>query len=105
MFLGERKLLEGFRPRIKLMRCMFLESVPAPLWRMAGRKTRARAGHRLRALAPPSLPKQVAQAGLGDRAGAGEGTSQRNIQVTMTGSGDGLKGAGEGGATSRIAGV
>lgn len=36
---------------------------------------------------------------------AGEGTSQRNIQVTMTGSGDGLKGAGEGGATSRIAGV
>lgn len=41
----------------------------------------------------------------GDRAGAGEGTSQRNVQVTMTGSGDGLKGAGEGGATSRTAGV
>lgn len=41
----------------------------------------------------------------GDGAGAGEGTSQRNVQVMMTGFGEGLKGADEGGATSRTTGV
>lgn len=81
------------------MRCMFLESFPAPLWRMAGWKTRARGSG-------TTQPPEAGGSGrAGDRAGAGEGTSQGNVQVTMTGSGDGLKGAGEGGATSRTAGV
>lgn len=87
MFLDERKLLEGFRPRIRLIRCMFLESVPAPLWRIAGWKTRARA---------PSQGSGTTQAPeAGDLGRAGDGVSQRNVQVTMTGFGDGLKGAGE----------
>lgn len=41
----------------------------------------------------------------GDGAGAGEGTSQRNVQVMTIGFGDGLQGAGEGGATSRTTGI